>query len=166
MAKKGAGDWRSPERIRAWAAEIARALPTARPGTPVPQPGRSLPRLLLHAWVGWALCAATMGGLLAVASVGVALAVHAVAAPVFFALVARHYFRARGARDPLPTALAFVGIVALLDLVVVAGLVLRSLAMFGSLAGTWLPFALVFLATWGTGEIMSTLPWKAPPTKT
>jgi hypothetical protein len=32
-------------------------------------------------------------------------------------------------------------IVAVLDAVIVAGLVLRDFAMFTSLAGTWLPFA-------------------------
>jgi hypothetical protein len=46
----------------------------------------------------------------------------------------------------------------LLDLVVVAGGVERSRAMFESFSGTWLPFALVFLATWGTGSLMSTMP--------
>ena len=33
MAKKRAGDWRRPDTIRSWANEIARALPTARPGS-------------------------------------------------------------------------------------------------------------------------------------
>jgi hypothetical protein len=32
MAKKRAGDWRDPAQIGAWAADIARALPFARPG--------------------------------------------------------------------------------------------------------------------------------------
>lgn len=162
MAKTNGGDWRNAERIRAWASEIARELPTARPGLVTEQPARSLPRLLLHGLAGWALCAATMGTLLRATSVGAAIAVHALAAPVIFAWIARHYFRARGARDPLPTALAFVGIVALLDLVVVGGLVEHSLAMFGSIAGTWLPFALIFLVTWMTGELMSMQPWSKP----
>ena len=43
MAKKRAGDWRRPDTIRSWANEIARALPTARPGVVIAQPGRSLP---------------------------------------------------------------------------------------------------------------------------
>jgi hypothetical protein len=42
---------------------------------------------------------------------------------------------------------------------VVAGLVQRSPAMFTSIAGMWLPLALIFFATWLTGLIMSTLPW-------
>jgi menaquinone-dependent protoporphyrinogen oxidase len=35
MAKKHSGDWRNPERIRAWGDEIASALPTARANPPV-----------------------------------------------------------------------------------------------------------------------------------
>jgi hypothetical protein len=31
--------------------------------------------------------------------------------------------------------------------------------MFASVAASWLPFALIFLATWATGSLMSTMPW-------
>jgi hypothetical protein len=31
--------------------------------------------------------------------------------------------------------------------------------MFTSVAGTWLPFLLIFMATWITGFLMSTMPW-------
>ena len=163
MAKRSGGDWRSPTHVRAWASEIARALPTARPGVARTPPGRSLPRLFLHAIAGWALCAAAMGALLAATTETAAIAVHAFAAPLFFLGVARHYFHARGARDPLPTALAFAGTVALLDLVLVAGLLQGSLRMFGSIAGSWLPLVSIFLATWLTGLVYSTLPWPKPP---
>ncbi len=155
MARKHAGDWRNPERIRAWAGEVARVLPGARPGVAVEPPARSLRRTAAHAVAGWAACAAVMGGLLRVAPLGVALAVHAVVAPLVFTALAVHYFRAPGAREPLPTALAWTAIVALLDAGVVAGLLLRSFAMFASVAGTWLPFLLIFLATWVTGLILS-----------
>jgi menaquinone-dependent protoporphyrinogen oxidase len=63
MAKKSSGDWRNPERIRAWAAQIATTLPGATPGTPVDHPARSIHRLLGHALAGWTLCAATRGTL-------------------------------------------------------------------------------------------------------
>lgn len=155
MARKRAGDWRRPERIEAWATEIARALPDARPGLACPPPGGSLARLALHGAVGWAGCAATMGLLLALASQPVALAVHALAAPAVFAAVSRHYFRPSGAREPLPTALAFVAIVAFLDSVVVAWLFHQGFALFASIVGTWLPFLLIFLVTWATGAVMS-----------
>jgi menaquinone-dependent protoporphyrinogen oxidase len=158
MAKKHAGDWRAPDRIRAWAAEIARALPAARPGVVTEQQGRSLGRVLLYGFAGWAACAATMGALLKTVGLGAALWLHALAATVIFVLVARSYFRARGAREPLFVAAVFTTTVALLDLVVVAGAVQHSLAMFSSFVGTWLPFALIFVATWATGEVMSMMP--------
>jgi menaquinone-dependent protoporphyrinogen oxidase len=159
MAKTCSGDWRNPERIRAWATDLAHALPSASPGRAIDPPARSLGRLLVHGVVGWALCAIAMAGLLHVASTGVAVALHAVAAPLIFTAIAVRYFRARGARDPLPTALAFTALVGILDAGLVGGLVLRELDMFTSFAGTWLPLLLIFLTTWITGLVMSTMPW-------
>jgi len=158
MAKEKSGDWRNSERIRAWAAQLAESLPTASAGTPVTHPAGSLQRLLAYAVAGWALCAGTMAVLLQIVGVTAALVLHAIAAPLIFVGLARQYFRARGARDPLPTAVTWTAVVALLDLVVVAGAVQHSLGMFRSLAGTWLPLALILLATWATGEVMSFLP--------
>ncbi|MBN2369141.1 MAG: hypothetical protein JXO72_01495 [Vicinamibacteria bacterium] len=158
MAKKTSGDWRNPERIRAWAAELAAALPSAKPGQPARHPARSVPRLLAYAAMGWALCGAMMATLPHVVGLAAALVVHAIAAPLIFTALAIRYFRALGARDPLPTAVAWTATVASLDLVVIAGAAQRSLDMFRSVPGTWLPFALIFLATWATGEIMWMLP--------
>jgi menaquinone-dependent protoporphyrinogen oxidase len=162
MAKKVSGDWRNPEHIRAWTVHLARALPHARPRPAVEPPARSLARLLGYGFVGWALCVALMGLLLQTVSGGAAVALHAVAAPLIFTGLAIGYFRARGSRDPLPTAIAFTAIVAVLDAVVVAGLVLRDFAMFTSLAGTWLPFGLIFVATWITGLTTSMTPAPRP----
>ena len=106
-----------------------------------------------------------MLGLLQIAPTGVALTLHAIAAPLIFTAVAARYFRGRGAREPLPTALAFSAIVAALDAVIIAGLLQRSVAMFASFIGTWLPFGLIFLATWFTGFVFSTMPWPKPPAK-
>jgi menaquinone-dependent protoporphyrinogen oxidase len=160
MAKTHSGDWRNPERARAWAEEIAEVLPTARPGEAHELVGHALWRLLALGAVGWALCALVMGGLLAVAPLWLALTLHAIAAPAIFAGLSFVYFRAPGARPPLTTALAFTGLVVVLDTVVVAGLVLNSFVMFTSIVGTWLPFALIFLATWATGAIVAMMPEK------
>jgi hypothetical protein len=162
MAKKMSGDWRNPDRIRAWTGELARALPHARPGAAADPPARSLARMLGYAFVGWALCAALMAVLLQAVSTSAAIAIHAVATPLIFTGIAIGYFRAHGARDPLPTAAAFTAIVAVLDAAVVAGFVLRDFAMFTSIAGTWLPFGLIFLATWITGLAMSMMPVPRP----
>jgi menaquinone-dependent protoporphyrinogen oxidase len=160
MARKMSGDWRNPDRIRAWADGLSRALPEARPRAAVDPPARSVPRLVAHGVVGWALCGASMGALLQLVGPTAATVLHALAAPGVFVLLAWHYFGARGAREPLPTAIAWTAIVALLDLVVVAGVIDGSLALFASVGGVWLPLALIFLAAWATGEILSTMPWE------
>ena len=159
MAKEHAGDWRSPEQIRSWAMAVAEALPDAEPRPVIHEPAGTLERVLLHGLIGWASCASVMVSLLYITSTAAAVAVHAVLAPIIFVLVARHYFVPHGARDPLPTALSFTGIVAVLDAVVVAFTVQGSHALLLSFAGFWLPLALIFLATLATGAIMSTMPW-------
>ncbi len=159
MAKKVAGDYRSPERIRVWAREVASAMKSARPRPVVAQPGRSIAMLALHAAAGWAACAAIMGALLATTSLGVAFTVHALVAPIVFAIVARRYFHYRGAHEPLATAAWMAGLTALLDIVVVAGLIQRDAAMLRSVAGFWLPIALVFFVTWAVGAIASMGPF-------
>jgi hypothetical protein len=54
--------------------------------------------------------------------------------------------------------LTFVWIVALPDSVVVAGLVQRSLVLFGSVLGFWVPLALIVGVTWAAGECLSMMP--------
>lgn len=158
MARKKSGDWRNPNRIREWAAELAAQIPTATPGRPIEHPAHSLSCLLIYAVAGWALCAVTMFILQNLVSLTAALAIQAIAAPLFFTAIAHRYFRARGAREPAAVAVAWTATVAMLDLIVVAGAVQHSLAMFASIAGTWLPLALIFLVTWITGEVMSMVP--------
>jgi hypothetical protein len=163
MARRHSGDWRDPAQIREWATAISRLLPTARPGVPIAQPGRSALRLALHGVIGWALCALIMLGLRRAASLTTALVVHGVAAPAVFALIARHYFAARGARAPLPTATAFVSIVAVLDLSVIAMLARQGFAMFTSIVGFWLPVTLIFLVTVGVGTLSYIMPVRPEP---
>ncbi len=107
--------------------------------------------VLAHAFVGWALCFAVMGIGMATMPLERALIVHAVAAPILFTLVSLVYFAKFHFTPPLPTAGIFVGFVILMDFFVVALLINRSLDIFASIIGTWLPFALIFLSTWITG---------------
>jgi hypothetical protein len=100
--------------------------------------------LFACAVVGWALCGATMGIGLSVTTLENALVIHALAAPLIFGVLAALYFRAFPAAPVVRTAAIWVGTVVLLDLVVVAGGVEHSLAMFGSPLGTWIPFGLIF----------------------
>jgi menaquinone-dependent protoporphyrinogen oxidase len=158
MAKEHAGDWRNPEHIRRWAAALANELPGAKPGRAIDHPAHSPWRVVSHGVVGWAACGVIMGGLLATTTVGVALLVHAITAPLVFFLVGMHYFARLGSREPLAVALSFTGIVVLLDAFVIGGLIQGSFAMFSSFSGTWLPFALIFLATYLAGLTVSILP--------
>ncbi|HEX5753991.1 MAG TPA: flavodoxin domain-containing protein [Archangium sp.] len=158
MAKEHSGDWRNPEHIRAWADRLAIELPHAAPGTPVPHRAAALPRLLAHGVLGWAVGAVILAVLSPLIGITAARIVHTLAVPFIFSAVGWHYFRVRGAREPLPTAVVWTALVALLDLVIVAGLVQRDVAMFSSILAVWLPLVLVFLTTWAVGEMMAMMP--------
>ena len=107
--------------------------------------------VLAHAFVGWALCFATIGIGMAVTTLQNALVIHAIGAPIFFAIVSLIYFRKFNFTAPLQTALIFVSFVIVVDFSIVAFLINRSLDMFASLLGTWIPFALIFASTYLTG---------------
>lgn len=117
--------------------------------------GKKMLTLLIHAFIGWALCAATMGIGMAVTTLETTLIIHAIGAPIYFAAVSSVYFIRFRYTRPLPTALIFVGFVMVVDFFVVALLINKSLAMFASLLGTWIPFALIFLSTLVTGSLLS-----------
>jgi menaquinone-dependent protoporphyrinogen oxidase len=162
MAKARSGDWRNESQIRAWAHELAAALPTARPRPFVDPPARSFARLFAHALAGWAPCALALGALSLVTSAGVAVALDIALTPIVFALVARHYFTARGSRDPLPTALSFTAVAAILDVAIVPHLVRTPELTPGNVAGLVVHLLFVSLSTWATGAVCATLPWRRP----
>ncbi len=107
--------------------------------------------IFVHAFIGWVLCAATMGIGMATMTLEKTLIVHAIGAPIFFAVVSLMFFRKFNYTTPLQTAMIFVGFVIAVDFFVVALLINRSLEMFASLLGTWIPFALIFASTYLTG---------------
>jgi menaquinone-dependent protoporphyrinogen oxidase len=158
MAKKMSGDWRERNDVRAWASSIATALPVAHPAPIVAQPGRSPVRLVTYAAAGWGICAALGALVLAVAGTNTALVVRTIAAPIVFALVARRYFRPRGALDPLPAAALFAVLAAMLDVIAAAqGL---GPARLGSLAVAW---PLVLVAVWSAGAVVTMVPFPKRP---
>jgi hypothetical protein len=108
--------------------------------------------ILAHAFVGWMLCAATMGIGTAVTSLETTLIIHAIGAPIFFAVVSSVYFKKFNYTTPLRTAVIFVAFVIVMDVFVVAISINRSFEMFASLLGTWIPFALIFSSTYLTGK--------------
>ena len=107
--------------------------------------------VLFFAFVGWALCAATMGIGMAKTSIENALIIHAIGAPIFFSILSLIYFQKYNYTTPLQTAIIFMVVVITVDFLVVAHLINKSLDMFASLLGTWIPFALIFTSTYVTG---------------
>lgn len=158
MAKKHSGDFRDPKRIRAWGLHLARVLPLSRPRPTLEPPARSLTRLVAHGIAGWALCAVLLLLLLPLQAAPLAAAFPSLAATAACIGVAVHYFRARGAREPVSTAVAFTAIFAALDATLIAWLLMRSAELFANFTRFWLPLALIYLTTWITGTIMATLP--------
>jgi hypothetical protein len=107
--------------------------------------------VLVHAFIGWMLCFATIGIGMSLTSLNNALIIHAIAAPIFFAVISLVYFRRFNYTPPLQTAFIFIAFVIAMDFLVVAMLINRSFEMFTSLLGTWIPFALIFISTYLTG---------------
>jgi hypothetical protein len=106
--------------------------------------------ILVHAFVGWALCAATLGIGMIATTLDNALVIHAVGAPLFFTFVSLVYVNKFNYTSPFQTAAIFLAFVLAVDFFIVALLINKSLEMFTSLLGTWIPFALIFVSTYLT----------------
>lgn len=104
---------------------------------------------------GWVYCGALIGVARQLLPLPSALVLHAVGAPIGFALISIFYFRRFAYTAPLQTASIFVLTVAGLDALVVVPFVEKSFLMFASLIGTWIPFALIFAATYSTGLVLT-----------
>jgi hypothetical protein len=65
------------------------------------------------------------------------------------------YFTHFAYTTPLIAAFIFVGVVIDMDFFVVALLIQRKLDLFRSVTATWLPFALIFVATYAVGYLVS-----------
>jgi hypothetical protein len=121
----------------------------------------NLPKLAIiavHALVVWLLCGALMVAGMSLMPLEDALVIHAMGAPIIAGLVAWFYFKQFFYTTPLVTAFLFVGFVIFMDVFVVALLIEQSFAMFASFIGTWLPFTLIFMVTYGVGDYLAPLP--------
>lgn len=105
--------------------------------------------------LGWALCGAIMFVGMSVTSLETTLVVHAVGAPLIFAAISWFYFTRLRYTPPLRTAVIFTSLVIFMDFFLVALVINRSLEMFRSLLGTWIPFGLIFLSTYLTGLVVA-----------
>jgi len=117
-------------------------------------PGNNALVVLAHPLIGWALCAAVIGIGPRFISMKANLIVHAVAAPIFFGLISVCYLNRFGCPESAATALVFVGFVIVEDFFLVALVIEKSMDMFSSPIGTWIPFDLIYSVTWGGGSLM------------
>ena len=115
---------------------------------------RQIVVILMHAFMGWAICTAIMGIGMSVTSLQTTLILHAVGGPIAFIVLSIIYFIKFNYTGPLQTAIIFISFVIFMDVFVVALLILKSTDMFKSVSGTWLPFTLIFLATYFTGSVI------------
>ncbi len=109
--------------------------------------GRKFRIILLYALIGWAVCAMTMGVGMAFLPAHIVFVIHALVAPLAFAFLSYHYHKNHHFTEPFQTALIFVSVVGLVDFFLVALVILKSLDMFKSLLGTWIPLVLIFSST-------------------
>jgi hypothetical protein len=110
--------------------------------------------LAVHAVVAWALCGAIVFVGRQLWTMETTLIIHAIGAPIIAAGVSISYFTYFNYTTPVQTAAIFVLSAISLDFIVVATLIEKSYEMFTSPIGTWIPFALMFAATFGVGTFM------------
>ena len=111
--------------------------------------------IVVFAFIGWAACGATMGVGMAVTSTDTTLVIHAIGAPIYFIILSLIYFKKFNYTKPIATAALFISFVIIVDFFLIALIINKSLDMFRSFLGTWLPFILIFISTWMTGKLVT-----------
>jgi hypothetical protein len=111
--------------------------------------------MLAAAFAIWAGCGAVMGIGQSATTVDNAMIIHAVAAPLIAFAVSGIYFTRSGSSRVAFTACFFTGFAMAVDVVLVALLLMRSLEMFSSPLGTWIPLGSVFAATYLAGSLIA-----------
>lgn len=110
--------------------------------------------VIIFGFIGQLGCWGLMMGGQAVTTLDNALIIHAIGAPFVFILVSFIYFKKFNFTKPLITALSFVLVVILMDFFIVSLIINQNFDMFLSPIGTWIPFILIFTATYITGNII------------
>jgi len=110
--------------------------------------------VIIHAFVVWALCGATIAVGRSITTMGTILIIHAIVAPIFAFIVSLFYYKKFNYTTPIWTAIIFLLVVIAMDAGLVAPVFEKSYDMFRSMLGTWIPFTLIFLSTYLTGLII------------
>jgi hypothetical protein len=109
--------------------------------------------ILIHAFIGWIGCGLIMALGMQYMSLYITLIIHAIGAPLIFGFISTIYFKKFGFTTPLQTGLIFVFFIIFMDFFVVSMIIEKSFDMFKSALGTWIPFVLIFLSIYFTGNI-------------
>ena len=107
--------------------------------------------ILLHAFVGWAICGAIIGIGFSLTTEFNTLIIHACAVPVVFGVISWNYFHRFHFTSALMTACIFFMFTMTIDFFLVALLIQKSLVMFSSVIGTWIPLISIFIMTYLVG---------------
>ena len=105
----------------------------------------------VFALIGWGICGAIISIGRSVTNMANTLIIHAIAVPIVFGVLSFLYHRFFHYTRPLYTGLIFMGLAIILDALIIAPFAEKSYAMFASVLGTWIPFGLIFLATYLVG---------------
>jgi hypothetical protein len=111
--------------------------------------------ILLFALIGWVICAAIMGIGMSILSLETTLIIHLIGGPLAFAILSAIYHKWFNYTKPLITAIIFVSFVIIIDFFLVALVINKSLDMFKSIIGTWIPFLLIFITVYLTGILIN-----------
>lgn len=111
--------------------------------------------IFVHIFIGWLVCSAIMGIGRQFIPIDTLLIAHLIAVPVVFSLISIVYFSKYNYTTPVVTALIFTSFIIVMDFLIWAMLLLKSMEMFQSILGTWIPFLFIFLSTCITGLIIT-----------
>ena len=111
--------------------------------------------ILLHVFVIWVICAMSIGIGMEITTEFNALIIHVIVALIIATIVSFVYFKKFKYTTPLQTAIIFVLFIILVDFFIVSLLIIESFDMFKSPIGTWIPFALIFIATYLVGRYLT-----------
>ena len=110
--------------------------------------------VLIHAFIVWTLCGATIAVGRSITTIELTLIIHAIGAPIFASIVAVLYYKKFNYTSPFWTAFIFLLFIIAMDAGLVAPVFEKSYRMFRSILGTWIPFSLIFMSTYITGLII------------
>ncbi len=109
--------------------------------------------IAIFALIGWGICGAMINIGRSTIGMDATLIVHAIAVPIVFGALSFLYHRYFHYTRPALTGLIFMLSAMLLDGGIIAPFAEKSFAMFASILGSWIPFGLIFLATYLVGRL-------------